>query len=70
MTALGRIAVSSDRDFIVEAHRRQREGIEFAGVIYVPQSTPIGVSIDDLVLVAEASDRKDLFNTLLFLPLR
>ena len=68
-TALGRVAVSSDRDFIREAHRRQRDGIDFAGVIYAPQSIPIGPCINDLALVAEASDPHDLANTLLFLPL-
>lgn len=37
-TALGRPLFSSDEDLIVEARRRQREGVPFAGVIFAPQS--------------------------------
>jgi hypothetical protein len=51
------------------AHRRQRDGIEFSGVIYASQSTLIGPLIDDLELVAEASNLAELANTLLLLPL-
>lgn len=33
-TELGRTLFTRDDDFLVEAHRRQREGIEFFGVVY------------------------------------
>jgi hypothetical protein len=67
---LGRVAVSSDRDFIVEARRLQDEGIAFAGVIYVVQNTPVGTWIEELELLAKAGEPADFVDTLLFLPFR
>lgn len=69
-TELGRVAVSSDRDFIVEARRRQREGSAFSGVIYVAQITPTGTWVEELELLAKVGEPKDFADTLLFLPLR
>lgn len=45
-TALGRALISSDVDLIVEARRRQREGVTFAGVLFVPQALPVGPCIE------------------------
>lgn len=48
-TELGRVIFSQDDDFLMEAHRRQVEGIYFSGVIYVYQrNTLIGDCIRDL----------------------
>ena len=41
-TALGRVLVSSDVDLVVEARRRQRAGVTFAGVLFMPQAMPWG----------------------------
>jgi len=36
-TFLGRVLVSQDDDLLRERHRMQREGLEFAGIIYAHQ---------------------------------
>ena len=36
-TELGRVLFTRDTDFLEEAHRRQQEHIEFAGVVYAHQ---------------------------------
>ena len=69
-TKLGRVAVSFDRDFVVEARRRQHDGSPFRGVIYAAQSMPVGACIDQLELIATASEPDELENALVFLPLR
>ena len=69
-TALGRVLFSADVDLIVEARRRQHAGEPFAGVIFVRQRrVGIGQQIEDLELLAKASEPKDLRGTLFFLPL-
>jgi hypothetical protein len=69
-TDLGRPLFSSDEDLIVEARRRQREGVPFAGVIFAPQSYVVSVCIDQLEVLAKAGVAEDFEDTLLFLPLR
>nr|MBA2446865.1 DUF5615 family PIN-like protein [Chloroflexota bacterium] len=68
-TALGRVLFSQDEDLLVEATRRQAEGIPFSGVIYAHQlRISIGVCVRDLELVAAASELADLRNQVIFLP--
>lgn len=55
-TEVQRVLFSSDEDLIVEARRRQRESEHFAGVIFAPQSCPVGVVIEDLELLAKTGD--------------
>jgi hypothetical protein len=69
-TALGRPLFSSDEDLIVEARRRQREGVPFAGVIFAPQSAPVSTCIDQLEILAKAGEPVDFADRLLFVPLR
>ncbi len=69
-TALGRVLVSSDVDLVVEARHRQRAGVTFAGVLFVPQALAVGLCIEQLKLVAGAGDAQELADSLLFLPLR
>jgi hypothetical protein len=69
-TALGRPLFSSDEDLIVEARRRQREGVPFAGVIFAPQSAAVSTCIDQLEILAKAGDLVDFADRLLFVPLR
>ena len=67
---LGRALFTFDEDFLVEADRRQSEGIEFAGVIYArPLRVSVSECIRDLEIIAKAGDTADLVNTVLFLPL-
>ena len=42
---------SQDEDLLIEAHRRQVEGIDFAGVIYARQSSKVKVT-SQLVIVS------------------
>lgn len=60
-THLDRVIFTQDADFLAEAARRQRAGEGFAGVIYTHQMTMhIGDCIDDLELVAKATDPEEL----------
>lgn len=68
-TALGRVAVSEDADFLAEAARRQRIGESFGGVVRVPQSLAVRVCIDDLELIAKAGEVRDYANRVEYLPL-
>ena len=68
--ALGRVLFSQDEDLLVEATRRQAEGIPFSGVIYAHQlRLPIGTCVRDLELVATVAGPADLHNQVIFLPL-
>ncbi|MCM0593378.1 MAG: DUF5615 family PIN-like protein [Gloeotrichia echinulata IR180] len=69
-TELGRVIFSQDQDFLIEANRRQAEGIAFLGVIYASQlSVSIGDCIRELEIIAKASEQEDLANLVLYLPL-
>ncbi len=67
---LGRVLYTEDTDFLTEAATRQRQGIQFVGVIYGHQSLEVRGCIDDLELIAKASEPEDLQSQLLYLPLR
>ena len=69
-TELQRVLFSQDDDLLVEAQRRQKEGITFAGVIYAHQlGITIGQCVRDLELLVKASEAKDLVNRVEYLPL-
>jgi len=69
-TALQRALFSFDDDLLAEATRRQREGIDFAGVIYAhPLLTSIGTCVRNLEMIAKVGQAEDLVNQVLFLPL-
>ena len=68
-TALGRALCTHDGDFLTEAARRQSEGIAFSGVIYSPQErVPVGVLVENLFLIAEATDEDYWLSRVEFLP--
>jgi uncharacterized protein DUF5615 len=70
-TLLGRVLFSNDDDLLAEATRRQRAGIDFAGVVYAhQQDLSVRDCIDQLELVAKACDPGELRGRVLFLPLR
>lgn len=69
-TSLQRVVFSQDQDFLIEAQRRQVEGIPFTGVIYAHQRVvTIGDCVRDLEIIAKACDPEDLVNMVQFLPL-
>lgn len=69
-TELGRVIFTQDEDFLVQANRRQVEGINFFGVIYGHQRVvTIGDCIRDLEIIAKASTPEDLSNRVQYLPL-
>lgn len=70
-SSLGRVLFTRDDDLLIEAVRRQRASIPFAGVIYAHQMRAnIGQCIHDLCLLAECLDPKDLVNTAIHLPFK
>ncbi len=69
-TELGRVIFSQDQDFLVEAQRRQTEGINFSGVIFARQSrVSIGDCIRDLEIIAKVGTLEEFGNRVQFLPL-
>jgi len=66
----GRVLFSQDEDLLAEATRRQRTGTPFAGVVYAHQlRVNIGRCIQDLELIAKATDPADWQNWVEYLPL-
>lgn len=59
-----------DLDLVIEAERRQREGIPFTGVVFARQGLPIGLLVEELEIVAAATDPAEMQGTLIRLPLR
>ncbi|RME49956.1 MAG: hypothetical protein D6796_03995 [Caldilineae bacterium] len=69
-TELQRVLFSQDEDLLVEAKRRQMEGIPFGGVIYAHQlRATIGTCVRDLELIAKLAEPEELLNRVEFLPL-
>ncbi len=69
-TELQRVLFTQDNDFLVEANRRQQNGIYFPGVIYGHQMlVSIGDCIKDLELIAQVGKTEDLANSVRYLPL-
>lgn len=67
---LGRVVVTCDPDFLIEAVRRQREKISFAGLAWINQHRiSIGRCIDELELIASVYEPEDLIDDIQHLPL-
>jgi hypothetical protein len=67
---LGRIVVTRDRDFLIEAAFRHRNGISFAGVIYAHLlRVSIGQCINDVEILTGASEPAEFANHVEYLPL-
>ena len=70
-TALGRILFTHDVLFRVEAENWQRQGRDFAGLLFGPQlGGTIGQYVEDLELIAKASEPDEWRNVIQFLPFR
>jgi len=68
---LGRVLFTRDDDFLVEAARRQREGVAFPGVVYAHQlRASIGACIRDLESIAKNATPQDTAGQVYYLPLR
>jgi hypothetical protein len=70
-TALGRVVFTHDIRFRVEAEDWLRQGREFAGLIFGAQlGGTIGEYVEDLELIAKASEPDEWRNVVQFLPFR
>jgi hypothetical protein len=69
--ALGLIVVTHDVTTMpAAAYSRLSSGQPMAGLFLVLQSTPIGVAVDDLVLVWAASEAEEWVNQVRYSPLK
>jgi hypothetical protein len=69
-TALGRVLVTHDRDFIGIAAGLQRSGTSFAGIVFAHHARlPLGRLIADLETIATIGELADFRDRLQFLPL-
>ena len=70
-TALGRILFTQDDDLLREAAKRAHSREAFAGVIYAHQlNIAVGQCVDELELIAKATEPDEWANRLLYLPLK
>lgn len=70
-TELNRLLFTRDEDFLREATQRQQRGETFSGVVYAHQlRVSIGQCVQDLAVIALASDPEEFANRLEYLPLR
>lgn len=70
-TELGRILFTQDDDLLREAAWRQETGEGFAGVIYGHQlNVAVGQCIEDLELIAQATEPEEWTNRVAYLPLK
>lgn len=68
--ALGCVLVSHDRDLLIEAARRQRQAIQFSGVIYAhPLHITVGQLVENLEIIAIVGDPAEIENRVEYLPL-
>jgi uncharacterized protein with PIN domain len=68
---LGRILFTQDDDLLREAARRQQTEESFTGVIYGHQlNVTIGQCIDDLEIIAQATEPEEWINQVAYLPLK
>ncbi len=69
-TELNRVLFSQDDDLLREANKRQQTGEPFAGVVYAHQlNITVGRCIDDLELIAKATESDEWLNNVVYLPL-
>jgi len=70
-TKLERVLFTQDDDLLREAARRQQTGERFTGVIYGHQlNIMISQCIDDLELIAQATESDSWENQVVYLPLK
>jgi len=70
-TSLGRLLFTQDIRFKALAEEWQRQGKRFAGLLYGHQSTSlVGKYVQDLEIIAKASDPNDWENVVDHLPIK
>jgi hypothetical protein len=70
-TQLGRIVFTQDIRFKAMAERCQRDGKRFSGLPFGPQlGVTIGTYVNDLELIAKATDAEEWVNVVQHLPFR
>lgn len=66
-----RILITHDVSTMLDfAYERVTVGLPMPGVIEIPETVPRAVIIDELILIAGASEPEDWKNTVRYLPLR
>jgi hypothetical protein len=60
------VLFSNDLDLVLEARRRQRDGVRFPGVVFAPQQLAIGLCVDQLELVVKAGEPEKFVDSLPF----
>ncbi len=69
-TELGRILFSRDKDLLKIAAERQRSDRAFSGLVYAHQlKVSIGRCVEDLELIAKATNPEEWVGKVTFLPL-
>ncbi|MDB9511680.1 DUF5615 family PIN-like protein [Kamptonema animale CS-326] len=67
---LNRVIFTQDEDFLAEAKRRQQQGVNFVGVIYIHHQRLIfGDCVRDLEIITKVSKLEDFANRVQYLPL-
>lgn len=67
----GRLILTHDAEtLIADAYARVRAGLPMPGVIEVSQTAPIGVVIEDLILLIQGSLPHEWEHQVLYVPLR
>jgi len=67
---LGRILFSRDKDMLKIAAERQRDNRLFSGLVYAHQlRVSIGRCVDDLEVIAKATNPEEWVGKVMFLPL-
>ena len=69
-TALERVLLTQDADFLEIAARSQRHGIAFSGILFARQGTPIGQLIEAAELCLAGMLADEFRNCLVHLPFR
>jgi hypothetical protein len=67
-TDLHRVLFTNDQDLLRIVAERQQFGVPFAGVVYAPQSSPIGRVLRGLEMCALACEPEDFTDGLTYLP--
>lgn len=69
-TQLERLLFSQDEDLLVEGAKRQTEGENFSGIVFVRQSAiSIGACVRDLEIICKVLTAAEAANKIIYLPM-
>ena len=63
------VLTHDQRTMTAHAYDRVRAGQPMPGLVVIPQSTPVGIAIESLLLLLGAANLDDLRDRVLYLPL-